>query len=124
MSENQSEVSRLFFGIDAKINIAKDVFSLGYAHGWHLHEDFFYWQWEPIIFYFTLPVSEYIDINFSARPVLIAQEENNEFIYLTSGIGVGPDINKLAFRPEFGYLVSTDGGDNLFTFGIGVSINN
>ncbi len=63
------------------------------------------WQVHPTLL-LTLPVSKYIELNPSAKILIPFQDEKDILVAFNLGAGISTNLEKLAIRPELGFLIN------------------
>lgn len=109
---------RAFVMLEAKLSLLKDMLAVSSAMGGGP-----VFQYEFLILYLTLPFSKSFEFNFSPRIILMGCDDPNEYFAFTASFGIGPDLNKLAVRPEITYLLNTDGDSERLCFGLGLTFH-
>lgn len=105
-------------GLGPKISLVKDRVAAYLPVGAAL-SDFSTFQFHPTIL-FTVPVvSNQIDFNPSAKYLISFCEDCDNFLALNLGMALSNDLNKWAFRTEYGFLFTPDesGSYRQFSFG-------
>lgn len=118
-----------FFLQEFKLSLVEDMLAMSlFSMGFHISDEFFLMQIEPVTLYLTIPVSKLVEINLSSKLIGMTynpsddSDEPSSFIALNAGLGIGPDVNKAAIRPEISYLYNTNGDRNRFAIGIGATL--
>ena len=114
-------------GLGPKIRLVEDRLALyvpvGRAFGGDEDDDFGdSWAVHPTLLV-TLPAHANVEVNASAKYLipLSAEDADNQWAF-NLGLGLGPNLEKWAIRPEAGVLLNPDDGGRFYHFSLGVSV--
>lgn len=112
-------------GVGPKVRLVKDRLALyvpvGRAFGGGDDGDLGRsWQVHPTVL-LTLPAHENVEVNASAKYLIGLNEGAGRNWAFNLGLGLGPDLDRWALRPEVGVLLNPDDDSRFYHFSLGLS---
>jgi hypothetical protein len=93
-------------------------FGLGFGGALETSESL---QFQPTAL-FTIPVSSQVEINPSAKAqIWLNNDETDDLLAFNIGLGLGPDLDRWAIRPEVGMLIDPGEEGRFWHFSLGFS---
>jgi hypothetical protein len=123
-SANEDTFGVNMLGFGPKLSLVKDWLAIYLPVGFAFGEDIDVsetWQAHPTLLA-TLPLSQYFEINSSAKVLIPLQKGNDPMYAVNIGFAIGPDIRRWAVRPEIGFLFNSWVG-NCLHMSIGLSFS-
>jgi hypothetical protein len=83
------------------------------------------WEFHPTLLV-TRSFASWLELNISAKAMISLVDEGPDArLSFNVGLGIGPNITRLIFRPEAGVMICiTDADDPFFHIGVGMSFAN
>jgi hypothetical protein len=117
------DVTAHVIGFGPKFSLARDVIAfyvpVGFATGEDINtEDS--WQLHPTVI-LTATQSQLLELNASVKYILTFAEDHDDLMAFNLGLGLSPDLEKYAIRPEGGLLINPGEDGYYWHFSVGVS---
>ena len=111
------------FGFGPKFSLAEDVIALYVPIGFAAAEDISTedtWQLHPTIIV-TSTQGQVLELNASVKYILTFTEGQDDLMAFNFGLGLSPDLEKYAIRPEGGVLINPGEDGYYWHFSVGLS---
>ena len=79
------------------------------------------WQFQPTVL-FTYPFHNYAEATASGRGVIWLGEDRDNFVGANLGLGLSPDLDRWAVRPEVGFLKNPGEEGTAWQWSVGFTI--
>ena len=121
--EDEFDFSAHVFGFGPKFSLAEDIVALYVPIGFATGEDISTedtWQLHPTIIV-TSTQGGVLELNASVKYILTFAEGQDDLMAFNLGLGLSPDLEKYALRPEGGVLINPGEDGYYWHFSIGLS---
>jgi len=121
--DDEFDLTAHVFGFGPKFSLAKDVIALYVPIGFAAGEDISTedtWQLHPTIIV-TSTQGQVLELNASVKYILTFPEGRDDLMAFNLGLGLSPDLEKYALRPEGGVLINPGEDGYYWHFSVGLS---
>jgi hypothetical protein len=121
--DDDMDLNAHVFGFGPKFSLAEDIVALYVPVGFATGEDISTedtWQLHPTIIV-TSTQGRVLELNASVKYILTFAEDQDDLMAFNLGLGLSPDLEKYAIRPEGGVLINPGEDGYYWHFSVGLS---